>query len=1397
MSFVAPLGLLLAAAVPLVVLLHMRLRRTVHVPSLAIWRRIQLGQQKRSRKLGWPPLSWPLALQVLAVVVAAVALAQPALHGAKRIDHWVFLVDTSAPMNAQGSHGDLLDEAKLQLVQRLAGAQSGELVSIIVVGAEATPLVARQPAADDGVIAAINRIAPEDSRAAWDAAAHVVRAVLHPDETTAVITYSDVARSVDGLPDGVITEAVEVPPQSRTDASLTATLVPDPVEPFHYRLKGSALLEGGLGGTEVVVSYAADGTGSSLEWTRQTLGRLESILPAKPVVRPFDIPLELPGPGVISVSTSPDVNASGSTAWFVTSAEPTPVRILYIGVGQQPLLAAVAAVDGTTVYQAQGLPSDSATYDLVIVDNRRISRVPDTNVVWLGDAGVDADTITAGPALTPTAALTEHPLMAGVDWVDISVQQSVVAPNPGADILLSANGTPLITSAQRGAGRDIRILFDPRQSGWRLQSSLPAFAANIMQWLGLRAEGSVHAGCIVGDLCALDARYAGGTIERLDIPGAAKSLPVATFRPATAGLYLVASGDRSELLAINTSPAPRDRPAAVASESAPFLQDLWPWFVALVAVLLMIEAVVAGRGSERFLHLSALTRSSPLRNRRRLVLVLRGATLFLLLPAALNLPLLLPNWSTPSANLIAPGAATPAGPATTAGPQPTVASIVATPQRAGDMALAIRLAAATLPQGGRIDVGGQAALTGDAAAQLAQDLSDRGIAVAVAPNTDATAIAAADVELPSPLYAGDTFQLTGIVRAAAPTSATVTVARNGEVLVEQDVDLVAGDNRIDTLVPEVPAGTADYELKVLASDATAASSFHRIVDVHEPGKVAVIAADEGQGAVFADWLKTQGITAEPLLPIRAPYKLADWRAYDGAVLLDVPAIALTTQQQQELQHAVADEGLGLLILGGPNAFGPGGYLETPLDELSPLSSRVPRDMPEATLVFVLDRSGSMQQPVGSETRLDVAKQATQSAAQLLNAESQVGIVVFDAEATVVLPLQKLDADAVAAAMSKVDPGGGTEIYPGLEAAYEMLRGVDSPARHIVVMTDGLSQPADYPSLLARIRQEGITVSAVSIGKGAERELVAEIARLGDGTFQATDDFSALPSILSQEAMLLSGAPIETQHTQPLWASRAEPFLRGLPDTMPPIDGFVLTTPKPEATLSMAAPDSKGEAMPLLASWRYGNGSVLALATDAVGPWSAAWQQLPAYPALWSQALRQFLPPVDRSALALRLAATGDGVKATITVAEDAQPTLVATSAGESRSVPVDRIRPGLYEARFYPEAEGAVDFRVTSGEATATANWFANYPAHLRPPQGSDGLAALGAATAGNAPEGLRWQSWPAWPAWLVGAILLLLAELAIRYTGLIRPAQPVPPVSTGTPIHRRAKRPQPTPVAA
>jgi uncharacterized protein YegL len=504
----------------------------------------------------------------------------------------------------------------------------------------------------------------------------------------------------------------------------------------------------------------------------------------------------------------------------------------------------------------------------------------------------------------------------------------------------------------------------------------------------------------------------------------------------------------------------------------------------------------------------------------------------------------------------------------------------------------------------------------------------------------------------------------------------------------------------------------------------------------------------------------------------------------------VPAIDLATLQQELIEKAVAEHGRGLLLLGGENSFGPGGYYETPLERVSPLSSRVPRDAPRVALAFVLDRSGSMQRNEGGATRLDIAKQATVSAIGLLHPESLIAIVVFDSEAKVLLPLRPAkESAAVAQALQALEPGGGTAIYPGLVEALHQLQGVDAMAKHIVVMSDGLTQPGDFPGILKAISDQGISVSTVAIGDGADPVRLEEIARIGKGAFHATQDFKALPSILSQEALLLSGKPVEERLAQPSWVQRNAEFFAGLPDKLPPLAGYVLTTRKPQADLHLVVLDEKQEPVPLLASWRYGNGRVVALTTQGAGAWTKEWQAMAEYPLLWSQTLRHVLSGSGEG-LFPRLVRHGDEVEADVDVLnQEGMPreglkitaSLAGPGVAPEAAMPLvlSEVSPGRYRGTFTLDQPGEFNLRAATDQTAAEVPLLVSYPALYEFTRADPGrLLALATVTGGRvlaAEEQIftggqpRWVARALWQVWVLAAFALFLADLVIRYaSGLV-----------------------------
>ena len=200
------------------------------------------------------------------------------------------------------------------------------------------------------------------------------------------------------------------------------------------------------------------------------------------------------------------------------------------------------------------------------------------------------------------------------------------------------------------------------------------------------------------------------------------------------------------------------------------------------------------------------------------------------------------------------------------------------------------------------------------------------------------------------------------------------------------------------------------------------------------------------------------------------------------VLCDLPAEELPDQFQQQIEQRVV-EGMGLLVTGGRRSLGPGGYQQTAMAKLLPVSfaQDIERRDPSTTLVVIIDTSGSM-----AGARVDLAKEIARLAIARLKPHDKVGIVEFYGSKRWAAPIQPAsNAIDIQRALNRLSAGGGTVILPAIEEAYYALGNVDTRTKHVLVLTDGGVESGAFEPLIRRMASKGITLSTVP-GRSPER-----------------------------------------------------------------------------------------------------------------------------------------------------------------------------------------------------------------------------------------------------------------------------------------------------------------------
>ncbi|WEZ83197.1 VWA domain-containing protein [Rhizobium sp. 32-5/1] len=183
---------------------------------------------------------------------------------------------------------------------------------------------------------------------------------------------------------------------------------------------------------------------------------------------------------------------------------------------------------------------------------------------------------------------------------------------------------------------------------------------------------------------------------------------------------------------------------------------------------------------------------------------------------------------------------------------------------------------------------------------------------------------------------------------------------------------------------------------------------------------------------------------------------------------------------------------------------------------------VPAMQPRANLVFLIDVSGSMDEP----DKLPLLKSAFRLLVEKLKADDTVSIVTYAGNAgTVLEPTKVKDKQKILSAIDTLQPGGGTAGAQGIEAAYALAKAafVKDGVNRIMLATDGDFNvgPASDEALKTMIeekRKGGIFLSVLGFGRGNYNDaLMQTLAQNGNGTAAYIDTLAEAQKSLVEEA----------------------------------------------------------------------------------------------------------------------------------------------------------------------------------------------------------------------------------------------------------------------------------------
>ncbi len=559
-----------------------------------------------------------------------------------------------------------------------------------------------------------------------------------------------------------------------------------------------------------------------------------------------------------------------------------------------------------------------------------------------------------------------------------------------------------------------------------------------------------------------------------------------------------------------------------------------------------------------------------------------------------------------------------------------------------------------------------------------------------------------ELDAPANVRQGQGFDLTVIAHSTAQVRATLRVFGDGQLFHFQQVRLQQGTNRFLIPAKVIETGFHRFRAQIVPDADTwlqnnEAGAF---TVVYGPPRVLVVEGQPAEGDNLIQALRAAEMGVESLLSDEFPTTLPELAAFDAVVLVNVPAAALPPGAMEVLQVYVRDLGKGLLMIGGEDAFGAGGYLRTPLEEALPVDMdvRTKEQSPNLALVLVVDKSGSMgrchcdnpdldqtyvRREVG-QPKVDIAKEAVMRAAGALGHQDYMGVVAFDEAAHWALEVQQLiDFVALEQSIGGIQAEGQTNLRSGVEAAYAALQATEARLKHVILMTDGWVHAGELTGLAREMQDQGITLSVVAAGGGSAQYL-AELAQSGGGRYYPAADILRVPDFFLKETVKAVGEYIVEEPFYPL-PSLPSPVLRGLdPTALPLLLGYNGTTPKGTARVILGTP--RGD--PLLATWQYGLGRAAVWTSDLKGQWATDWLAWEGFARFAAQLVGWTLPAPQVEGIAAQ-ATLKDGQAAVRVEASDeaGRPrNFLEVSAAligpdlQTVKVALDQIGPGRYEA---------------------------------------------------------------------------------------------------------------------
>jgi uncharacterized membrane protein len=630
------------------------------------------------------------------------------------------------------------------------------------------------------------------------------------------------------------------------------------------------------------------------------------------------------------------------------------------------------------------------------------------------------------------------------------------------------------------------------------------------------------------------------------------------------------------------------------------------------------------------------------------------------------------------------------------------------------------------------------------ALEEARAMADAGVSIDVmpVPLEQQTEVSVETVAIPADVRLDQPFDLRVVLNNATsdeaddrtPVKGRMRIVRKArdreEILADTPVEIEPG-KRVFTLREEIaqPAFYT-YEARFVPDDAASDALTQNNQGTgftHVAGKGQVLLIENWENAGHFDHL-VERLRNEGLEVVVQPSNqlfssLAELQEYDTVILADVPrssgedadsVSSFTDEQIRMLVRNTEELGCGLIMMGGQNSFGAGGWANTELEKAMPVDFQIKsaKVVPVGALVLNM-HAGEIAQANYWQ------KVVAQEAIKALGPRDYCGLVSWNGtdqwlwgQAQGGMVRVGPNRQIMLARIDRMGIGDMPDFDPGMKkAAVALARLTEAANKHMIIISDGDPTPPTNATLNALV-QGGVTVTTVAVGSHGilGSQVMQNIATRTKGKYYVVRNANALPKIYQREARRIA-RPLFYEPNPPVSPRLVtqHEIVRGLPDSFPLVRGFVLTSVKENSLVDVILRSplpAQAENSTVLATWTYGLGKAVAWTTDAGRQWANDWTGWENYDRFFSQMVRWSMRPTgDTGKFTLATDVQGNKTRVIVSAMDKDDEflnyqTIVGTVLGpDMEPVPMDieQVAPGRYVGEFDSAKPGSYMVMVMPG----------------------------------------------------------------------------------------------------